>query len=193
MRLEDLPFGVLIRSMRYLWQFLPSQEDVGGKRPMLVPFSVSVAPCGEAFRLECQKSQAWEAITHSHPAWDEEDLPHPIVVVQGTRQFFEVLASKVRPLGQLANEDGFERCPYLLQLFCQQLNVLTENTICFFLGGDECSSDYRDVAASLSAGLVMRMTSERGLAERLLECLNTGYRQDLSSFFYERPTHLLIA
>ena len=136
--------------MRFLWQFFPPTD--GGfdpENPLQLPFTVSVAPNSKAFSYECANSQSWDSIYESHPFYDNDRLGSPVVVILGTRQFYDVLATMVRPLGRLANDKGFERHEYLLQLFTKQLNVLSGGHVCFLYGGTDCISDVSEVCVSL--------------------------------------------
>lgn len=110
-------------------------------------------------------------------------------MIKGTKRFCEVLASYVRPLGRVANNYGFQRDPFLLNFFLQELNLLTGGKVIFLYGGTDCVSDIEDVAAILTAGLLTKV-DESLLSQRdLLTQINCGV-DNLSSYFYPDVDHL---
>ena len=93
--------------MRYLHSFFPpySNSMLGGAPH--VPFSLDITKGRKEFRWQCHLSEAWEGVYESLDAYTKEDNADTTVVIRGSRTFFESLASKVRPLGRLNNNEGF--------------------------------------------------------------------------------------
>ena len=95
----------------------------------------------------------------------------------------------MRPLGQLALNDGFSRHSFLLHLFCRELNLLTGPNVVFLFGGSESISDIDDVAGTLKASLLERVPEEIRGDYRVLSALNSG-NDHLSKFFYRESAIL---
>ena len=104
--LEDGPLLLFLRVMRYLHSFFPPYTNKRGGAPY-VPFSLDITKGRKEFRWQCHLSEAWEGVYESLDAFTKEDNEDTTVVIRGDLTFFEALASRVRPLGRLNNNEGF--------------------------------------------------------------------------------------
>ena len=66
---------------------------------------------------ECEASKSWDDVYKNHPAYTTKWAGEHVVVIRGTRKFYDSLAQVVRPLGRLANCLGFGRSKTLMQFF----------------------------------------------------------------------------
>ena len=148
-----------------------------------MPFLISVVHCRETFRIDALKADAWTEVSSRHPAFDAEGDIGPVVIIKGTQRFFEVLATKVRPLGKLGNHGGFRREEFLLQYFTQELNCLVGPNICFLYGGPNAISDTDDAAGALTAGLLAQVP-QLVADNKLTKIINNRQRPDLSLYFW---------
>ena len=92
-----------LRAMRYLWYFFPAIVYENEYIAPCVPFCVKVVRDSTEFRAECRSSQAWDGVFDWHTAYRNIDHDKPVVVITGTTKFYEALATRVRPLGHLAD------------------------------------------------------------------------------------------
>ena len=113
---EDLHPCLLcfVHAMRYLRTFFPTNAWGYDPRDIHLLFSVSVVRCRDTFVAECEASKSWEDVYKHHPAYTTRWADEHVVVIRGTKAFYESLAKVVRPLGRLANQLGFGRSETIL-------------------------------------------------------------------------------
>ena len=97
--MTDANLLLFVQVMSYLHSFFPPHEDTNTQHPSWVPFNVWVTTDRDDFRTECLYSEAWKGVYKTLGALTDKSHVFPVVVIKGTRDFYEVLASKVRPLG----------------------------------------------------------------------------------------------
>ena len=122
--------------MRYLHSFFPPHPSNKRGGAPHVPFSLDITKGRKEFRWQCHLSEAWEGVYESLDAFTKEDNEDTTVVIRGDLTFFEALASRGRPLGQLNNNEGVSRHNFLLQLFTRELTKILGGEIVFLYGGD---------------------------------------------------------
>lgn len=157
----------LVQTVRYLAPFFPAYE--ADSQPY-VPFVVKICRDAVILRDACRTSDSWPAVYESLPMLTEtEKYDGPTTVISGTLRFFQLLASKVRPIGRLNNDDGFRRQPALLHLFCRELNEIVGGTVCFLFGGFDSISTIDDVSLTITSGLLCYIAAPFSGPEQILQ------------------------
>ena len=117
----DFALQLFIRVMRYIWIFIP---DVTPQYTFdHVTFQAKVCDTREHLRAVCN-SATWtcSSVYSEHPGVQDDCEERSVVVIEGTVDFFDILARHTWPLGQLGHKRSFWDRPENLQIFIRALN-----------------------------------------------------------------------